>query len=53
MLPFLSTLHMPVTVVGALHTLVVVVSRNFTAAMQEKFYLPHPADEETKVLTAK
>lgn len=52
MLLFSNTFHMPVTVVGALYTLVIVVNINLTATMQEK-YLPHPAEEETKALAAK
>lgn len=43
---------MPVTVAGALNMLVIVVNINITTAMQEKFYLLHPAGEETKVLKA-
>lgn len=44
--------RMPVTVVGALYMLVIVVNINLTATMQEK-YLPYPLDEETKVLVSK
>lgn len=38
---------MPVTVVAALHTLVI------TTTMQEQFYLSHSSDEKTKILKAK
>lgn len=50
---FLNNFYIPVTAVDALRTSVIVVNVNLTATMQEKVYLLHPADGETKVLKAK
>ena len=49
----MNNFYITVTAVDALHTLVIVANVNLTATMQEKVYLLHPADEETKVLKAK